>query len=376
MIFWVDEFGSYSVQSEDNTKELMEDSIYSQVGSDSNDATSNDIVLVDDPDPLADASSVALAFSSPFGSVSSTYYPKVNVPFSVGEIPFVGVQFKIFVDGISGTDGKGWHCTIRNVANERIFGFYIRPTGALAFYDDTATVQFNSPTPLITNDSWHLVEFTATRTGTSLNTLPGAVDLIMKINNVEIFNDTIVMDSVVDDFAMLSWHISRHTAGGGGKTYIKDFILYDDTGSYNTDFLGPVYIMRRTVNSDADLQWTPSTGSTGYNLLNEAGPSDATYIGASSTLPLPSYFGLEDLPADAVSVRAIMLYGRMRKEDAGSGTVRMSLKDGATPTNGNDREITTAFRYWSDVLEVNANTATAWTPTEFNSATFKIDRTS
>lgn len=158
-------------------------------------------------------------------------------------------------------------------------------------------------------------------------------------------------------------------------TYFRDFVLWDTSGSYNNDFFGPCQVLRRTVNSDISFNWTPSTGTTGYTLIDEVGPNDADYISADVTQTTQSEFGIENLAADVTSVRGFLLIGRMKASDGGDCKVQMGVKSNGDQGLGTDRQITTAYTYWWDVVETSPDTGVPFTPTEFNAATFTIDRT-
>ena len=54
--------------------------------------------------------------------------------------------------------------------------------------------------------------------------------------------------------------------------YIKDYICYNGDGSYNNTFQGSVLIAGLIADGDTSLNWTPSTGSTGWEILSNIPP--------------------------------------------------------------------------------------------------------
>lgn len=169
-------------------------------------------------------------------------------------------------------------------------------------------------------------------------------------------------------------------SNGVGIFYIKDLVLGDGTGSYNNSFIGTKLIADFDITADATLNWTASTGSTGYNLLQKSAPDDATYIFAGAT-PIPSpYKGVLDvLPADATSVAAVFTRVRALKSDGGDGSLQVGIisDPSGTPATalGVNRPITTSATYWQDVFEEDPSTGVAWTVPSVNDIHLQLNRT-
>lgn len=70
--------------------------------------------------------------------------------------------------------------------------------------------------------------------------------------------------------------------------YIKDFIIWDNTGAFNNDFMGSCQVLRINPDADVALNWTPVPGPNGFNMINGVTPADdVTYISAFAPLPAP-----------------------------------------------------------------------------------------
>ena len=165
-------------------------------------------------------------------------------------------------------------------------------------------------------------------------------------------------------------------SGSAERTYmIKDYVVWDDTGSINNDFLGSVLVYNLSPTSDVALNWTPSTGSTGYEILDNIPPVDSDYISAGDPPPSPYVAGLSDLPLDVTSVRALQTMVRAAKSDGGDGSLQVSLISNGTTGNGADRPITVAQTYWIDIFETDPDTTGAWTVSAVNAVDLQIDRT-
>lgn len=158
--------------------------------------------------------------------------------------------------------------------------------------------------------------------------------------------------------------------------YFKDYCVYDGTGSHNNTFLGSVIVKNLTVTSDVSLNWTPSTGSTGFPILSDIPPDDTKFISAGIGPIPPAYKGaLSDLPATTTSVKGVITFVRAAKQDGGDGSLQNGVVSGASTGLGANRPITTAQTYWRDVFEIDPNTGNSWLPAAVNAANIQINRT-
>jgi hypothetical protein len=170
------------------------------------------------------------------------------------------------------------------------------------------------------------------------------------------------------------WRTPRRAAGTGDNHYVKDFHVLDGLGAFNNAKLGPAIVYRRPPTADVSGGWT-STAATKFDAVDEADVNDADYISAVWPAPAAQLFDVQDLPADVVSVRGVMMLARMSKSDGGDGQVQMGIKSGASTGLGTDRAISTAKTYYWDVKEADPNTGVAFTPAGFNAAQLQINRT-
>lgn len=197
------------------------------------------------------------------------------------------------------------------------------------------------------------------------------------VNGISVVSWTGV--DTVDDIELINLAGNQGLPSNSSSYFIKDFVVWDSTGSVNNSTMGTVLVKRLSPDSDIALgDWTPSTGATGWNLLNKTAPDDSTYLSAADT-PMPSAdmrFTLENLPPEITSVRGLVSVVRQRKLDGGDGNTQVALSPNGTDwDNGADRPVTTTFQYDFDISELNPDTGTAWTPVTVDSAEIRIDRT-
>jgi hypothetical protein len=220
--------------------------------------------------------------------------------------------------------------------------------------------------PVFTAGSWHHIELKAPTSDVS-----GTYTI--KLDGVTVLTTT------APALATQSGQMTFANPGSSGLTsawYVKDLVVWDTLGGENDDFLGTVQVVGRTLTSDVSLNWTPSHGTTGYNLLGNSPPVDGTdYISAGFPAPSPSTFGLSQLADDITSVKALIVQVRARKIDGGDGNIQSSLISSGNTEDGADRPITSSFAYYEDVFEVDPHTSAPWTPVSADAATLKINRT-
>jgi hypothetical protein len=242
---------------------------------------------------------------------------------------------------------------------------YVRtnPNGAISIESGNGTEIASTVAPVISTNSWNHIE--STYNGTT-----GAMEV--RLNGITILSGVSTSTGTI-----AFCHPMRRSGTSIGSNFlVKDLVIWDSSGSRNNTFAGSVVVRRKAPNSDITLGgWVPSTGSTGVPLLAKTTPNDATYLSADDTPPAPMSYTLENLPDDVTSVRGIVSVVRARKIDGGDANLQVSLLSGGDADPGADRPITTTFTYWYDISETDPDTGNAWTPSSFDAADVKIDRT-
>lgn len=353
-LLWADDFKSFG-----DDEGAMSDGIYGQVTS---------MTLTADPDPLASGNVVRHS--------TSNNGMRYVLPSSVATAGYAG---RFWFTTLPSSDLPSI-IQFRNSSNVAQVTIEVTTTGAIqarrGYSDGTILGTSN---PAITANAWSHIEAKVL-----VHDSTGTVEV--RVNGVVVLNLTgqdTAHSGTVDIGQII--HTSMQTEGPdfdagdmnatGLTLYRKDAVYWDTAGSQNNDFFGSVSVLRLALTGDSSLNWTTSTGATGYNLLDETGPDDADYIEADDTPPAASVFTLEDLPEDITSVRGLIMLGRMKKTDGGDATVQMGLTVNAADDLGSDRPITTADTYWYDISELSPDTSSAWTPVEVNAAVISIDRT-
>lgn len=356
MIDWMDNFGSYGT-----TKAFMSNGIYANVP--------GALALTADPDPGA------VGTVARIGGMSTLGADGLRKVLSSGQTT-VGMAMRIFVQALPGaTSYAPVPMVFANGANSVQVALRVNPTGGLQAvlnqlsYDATPLAETDGPV-LVTN-AWQHIEMKVFFHATT-----GTVEV--RVDGV-----TVIDEENLDTLGTATgpceqvWSFNQNSGGGfEAPHYLKDFVIWNNSGSHNTDFIGSVTVYRLVPTADVTLGgWTTSSGATGFNLIDESPPVDGGYVQASDAPPAACEFSLTDLPVDVTSVRGLMTLVRMQKTDGGDATMQVSVGSDGDYANGADRPITPAFTYWFDIQEEDPATNAPWLPSAVNLATLVLDRT-
>lgn len=149
--------------------------------------------------------------------------------------------------------------------------------------------------------------------------------------------------------------------------YYDDFYICDALGSTNNNFLGDVRIDTIYPTSDGNYsQFTPSTGSTHYTLVDETAPNTTDYNDGAAVGDRDSY-GMGNLSALASqTVYGVQVNAAIVKDDAGAKSVATFVRSGSTNGDGASAALSTSQVYVSQVFETDPNGSIAWTESSVN----------
>lgn len=359
MILFADNFREYASVSQ------LLDGMYIQAGPNSG---GSDIALTTDPDPSAGGVQV-LRLPKPADGSNPAVWDRLRTSLPAANAT-VGAAFRIYIAGMPTADTKGWYIMFKDVNNSVQVMANVQTTGGIKFYrgGTFSNVLGSTSVPVLVANAWNHVEIKVT-VSDSVGEIKLYVNGVPKLTLTGI--DT--KETAETTIAQIEHTIGQSDFTGGGYTYLKDLVYWDSTGTQNNDVLGDVSVITLKPTGDDTLTWTPSTGSTGYALIDELPASDTDYIWTATTGA--SVFTLEDLPPEYVAVRALVPVIRMNKNDGGVANVQTGLVSGAAEDTGADHPATTAPTFWYDVSELNPATASAWTPTAVNAAKLRLNRT-
>lgn len=153
--------------------------------------------------------------------------------------------------------------------------------------------------------------------------------------------------------------------------YFDDWVIWDNSGTINNDFLGDRKCVTVLPNANGPTQdWTASTPPA-WDCINEAPPSDADYIEAA-TVGNISEFDKTDIPIATASVSGLVLVARALKTDAGAGSLTLGMKSNGVLVEGADKLLNTTVAYYSSTFERNPDGNIAWTKAAVDAALISL----
>jgi hypothetical protein len=326
-----------------------------------------EVILVSDPD--ANIGSAGRVLKVDGGSTGSSYARIVS---PLGAHATVGVGCRLWQNELpegNSSDGNA-QIGFRTSGNVLVCYIQAQTDGSIAAYNSSDVLLGTSALPVLTAGGYHHIETKVLRDAAA-----GTIEV--RVNGVVALDlDTLALGASNIGIVTLGCDVRNSGSTVPGNHY-KDFVYWDGSGSAGNDFQGSVAVRDLYTDADIDIgDWTASTGSTIWDLVDETTPDDADYGQAADPAPDPVKMSLTDLPDDVTSVKALIPITRAIKTDGGD----CSLQVGLTPNDvdwddGADNPLTTAYTYRWDVSHTSPDTAAAWTPTEVNAAYVRLDRT-
>lgn len=212
----------------------------------------------------------------------------------------------------------------------------------------TATVNYNSD---------QYIEFKAT-----IHDTAGTYEL--RLNGVNILSGSGVDTKNTANASINQIMIGVDGNPGSSITWkYDDFYILDTSGATNNNFLGDVRIDAVYPNADGThTDWTPSTGTDHYALVDEATPNTTDYV-SSSTAGQKDSFNMASPPVLASEVIfGVRVKVAALKDDAGSRSIKVGVRSGTAESVSTAQALSTSQLYYSNIHEVDPDTGVAWTP--------------
>lgn len=361
-IEWADNFQNYGTG--EPSRALLVNGAYAEAG-----GTTGACIVTEDPDPNVTTNVMNIGKGDAGGGVLHTLRKVLNSSQSV-----VGISGRYWCSILPPTSStRPSLAEFADVSNNVLVSVFVLPTGAIRVTRGSSgggVVLGDTPGPVLVANAWQHVEVKCT-----LDSTTGAIEV--RVEGLTVLSLSGINTSVSDlPCAQVSFRMTRSGTDADLDYFIKDLVVWNTLGAYNTDFLGSASVFTIVPDSDVALNWTPTGAANGWSILDNGPPNDAQFISAGVG-PIPSAYQatLTDLPADVTSVKGLVSIVRARKTDGGDGTLQVGIESGMSVDLGADRPITPAFTYWADVSEENPATTSPWTPAAVNAAGLRINRT-
>jgi hypothetical protein len=160
----------------------------------------------------------------------------------------------------------------------------------------------------------------------------------------------------------------------GGTHDWDDLYLLDLTGpGPDNDFLGDVRIDTIYPNADGNYsQFTPSTGTDHYALVDETTPNTTDYNDGDTVGDRDSYAFGNLTALTSQTVYGVQVNAAILKDDAGAKSASTFARSGATNTDGASAALSTSQAYISQIYTTDPNGGGAWTESAVNAAEFGV----
>lgn len=148
---------------------------------------------------------------------------------------------------------------------------------------------------------------------------------------------------------------------GSIYTY-DDLYVLDTTGSAPTnDFLGDCRVDAVLANADGNYtQWTPSTGTDHYALVDDITPNTTDY-NSSSTVGQKDSYAMTNPTLNSSTIYGVRAKVAAHKDDAGTKSIKVGVRSGTSDSLSSGQSLATSQLYYSNIHTTDPNTGAAWT---------------
>ena len=149
--------------------------------------------------------------------------------------------------------------------------------------------------------------------------------------------------------------------------------LFDDVYSRNdSTWMGEISIGTDMPNAEGDtIQWTPNSASIHWNRVAEIPYDSDTTYNSSSTVGNIDLYKFPSRTIVASSVLAAVVCTPIERTD-GTNSSAEQCKSGGTVYTGATNSMTTAYKGYMEIHEVDPATSAAWTNANLNLAQFGV----
>jgi hypothetical protein len=292
-----------------------------------------------------------------------------------GQFTSAGVGLKARFSGLPGGNAHRSLIEFRDQFNVVQVAIAVQSTGKLAIYNQAPSAA--SPLLGLLAESDMLLPAGAWNHVEALVEVDGAAGSVeVRLNQVTAVSITGANTDPTGAGEVSQFASTNSVDAGDADCWLDDIVPNLGEGSASADFIGDKKVYTDFPDADtADQDWTPSSGSARFAMVDEADPDgDGTYDEAGV---VDDVMGLSfpDLPAEVVAIAAVCMVHKSRKTDAGTCTLQLKVQSGVDEADGEDRPMTTQFTLYEDVVETDPATSLPWTPVAVNAMTSTLTRT-
>lgn len=185
-------------------------------------------------------------------------------------------------------------------------------------------------------------------------------------------NNTPIVNATATIAPMTHFMVGKYS--GAPTARIDDIVVWDGTGSVNNDWIGDTFVLVAAPNADGAVnQWSASTGTDRWAMIDEASPSEADFISAAS-IGLANEFSHVALNLPAGSVAAIGVQARANKNDAGASSINLGIASGSQSSMSSEIALATGVVAHAHIANLNPDGNVPWTQSAAQAARLRVQR--
>jgi hypothetical protein len=273
--------------------------------------------------------------------------------------------------------GAGWAISSPGANSVNNYGFRFESAGpvmectivplsnnGIGVYDRTSVLKGSSASNILIPGSFSWVEAKVTmNAGGVINT--GIVEVRVNGNTVLTVNGI----NLPNTFA---FH-ALGSLGGSNSTNMDDWIVWDNTGAVNNDFMGDRRLFVSYPNANLATQnFTPSVGNA-FDRINDVPPVDTSYIDGAAAGNI-SEFSKDLIGINSTDIAAVVVLGRLFKTDAGVASGRLGINSNGFVANSAELFPGTTGSFFKNIVERDPNGNIQWTKAAVDAAALRITR--
>lgn len=224
------------------------------------------------------------------------------------------------------------------------------------------TVLATASTDALTVGTWYQVEGRVEVSDTT-----GSIELRVNGNPTPVINLSGADTRDAATGVVSALRVGAPPLSSGPSWQVTDLAVWNESGESPTGWVGDVRVDTLTVTgAGSSTAWTPSAGSN-YQCVDEANvDGDTTYI-ESGTNAEKDLYTVSNLLHSPATVHAVAVTAKARKTDAGSGSIKLAIKSGATEAQSASQSLSDAsYARYVYARGVDPATSSAWTPSGVN----------
>lgn len=157
-------------------------------------------------------------------------------------------------------------------------------------------------------------------------------------------------------------------------TQFDDWVVWDTTDTVNNDFMGDTFVIVAPPSADGTpSDFTPSSGTARWDMVDETTPNDADYITGNAVGDVNEFSHVAvNLPVGAVA--AIATQVRALKTDAGASSIEVGIASGTSTSMSPEHALATGALSRSHIANRNPNGNVPWTQATAQAAKLRVRR--